>query len=98
MFARHVTLGRVVIVVAGLLVLVSLASRFWGDQQSAAHWAVFGGAALVLAAILSVGRAVGRWAAGRRGANRKQGGKYGMVAAALLFWLTLNLYRLALGG
>ena len=92
MFARHVTLGRVVIVIGGLLVLAALSSQvppasrlFWGG--------VFAGGAAAFLAILLAGRTIGGWLAVRHGRDLQQGHRAGMQAAAVTMAVSIGIYR-----
>lgn len=93
MFARHLTLGRAVIVIAGLLVFVGLVSQVWASGAPTAYWAgVFAAAIAAFAAAVLIGRTIGGYTAVRLGRDQEQGRMTGIRLMMLALWIALLTY------
>lgn len=94
MIARHVNLGRVVIVVGGLLVVAALTSQiFAAGENPLAFLALFGVVIGGILALLLLGRTLGGWLAGRMAKDPEPWRREGMRWAVVLPVTALMLYR-----
>ena len=99
MFARQMTLGRVVIGLAGLVVLAAVvAQRIPPSEQPAAWAAACAAAALGFIALLLIGRALGARAAARLGQDHKAGRLTGVGLAIGLPIILYTTWRWFGGG
>ena len=99
MFARQLSLGRVVIGAAGLLVLAAVVSQRIPPSERPAAWAAACGAAvLAFVALLLIGRTLGERAATRFGQDPDAGRLTGVGVAIGLPIILYTTWRWFGGG
>ena len=94
MIARHVNLGRVVIVIGGLLVFAALASHMFAAGENPWKWiGLLAGMITGFLALILLGRTLGGWLADRLGKDREHWRREGIRWSVLLPTFGLMLYR-----
>jgi hypothetical protein len=94
MIARHINLGRVVIVIGGVLVFLALLALIWSTSARPVYWTgVY--VAVLTGCVLTVllGRGLGGLVAERSGRARQQGHSQGALAAVALLAVGIAALR-----